>query len=237
MAICRHSNHLVFCAALVLCTFWTHEGLARPFSSRKARADVNPFPTGIPTDVSDDKSKSESCITPVIETYENGSFHRIVNHCCEGYTGENCTEKIPEPSSGDTGVEFDLEGPCKGLVCEGVDNAQCSIIVKCGERLPVFLHDDGTIADCRNGQPVNVTRLTCTERCAVDPCKDATCKASPDAICVHTACNCDEPLWLRNDGVQVDCDTGEPLSPEEARRRRRRKREAESPSPSQPQCS
>jgi hypothetical protein len=202
---------------------------ARPLTPEERRQrDVNPFPNAIPTSNSD---SSASCYKQIVETFENGTQSRIVNgnECCDGYTGENCDEKKPAQSSV---VEFDPVDPCKNLECEGVEGAQCLTITKCDERWPVFLMSDGSLAECTNGQPVNVTKLTCTERCAVDPCAGQTCTMHPDAFCVYTACHCNEPMWLLDDGVQVDCDTGELLSPEEAKSRRRRKRQATANTPS-----
>ena len=229
MPISSLMKQLSLCALLVLCAY---EGLARPFNDRIERSDVNPFPSSVPTYPSNGNNP-KPCIDSSEEEYENGTFVRIVNKCCVGYTGENCTER---ETTGTTQVEFDRDDPCKGLVCEGVTEAQCSTVLKCGERLPVFLDRDGTIAECTNGQPVNVSRLTCTGRCTKDPCKGKTCSAFPNAVCIHTVCNCKDPMWLLpDDGVQVDCDTGEILSPDEAKRRRRRKREIES-QPSEPPC-
>ena len=196
---------------------------ARPLTpEERQQRDVNPFPNEIPT--TDDDSKV-SCYKQIVETFENGTQSRTVNsdECCDGYTGKNCDEKKPVPSSE---VEFDPVDPCKNLECRGVEDAQCVTISKCEERWPVFLMTDGSLAECTNGQPVNITKLTCMERCAVDPCAGQTCAMHPDAFCIHTACHCNEPMWLLDTGVQVDCDTGELLSPEEAKSRRRRKRQA-----------
>ena len=235
MLLCRHhiQRVLPICTLLLFCAFVTQETRARPFSQeRRGRRNADPFPDGIPTE---DGSKAESCYKPITETFANGSVSRIVNECCEGYAGDDCNEKVSETAAGagagEGKVEFDPVDPCKGLECMGVDDTQCFTISKCGERWPVFLMNDGTLAECKNGQPVDVSRLTCTGRCAVDPCLGQTCGARPDAICMHTACNCHDPMWILGDGVQVDCDTGEFLSPEEAKSRRRRKRQTTSSTP------
>lgn len=212
--------------ALVLCAFMAQETRARPFSQerRDAGSDVNPFPDKI--DTAENSSRYEPCYKDVTETFENGTYTRVVSECCDGYKGENCDEKEPESTSDDENIEFDPADPCKNLECRGVEGAQCLTISKCGERWPVFLLNDGTLAQCTNGQPTDASRLTCGERCAEDPCAGQTCSMHPNAICVRTACTCNEPMWLLDTGVQVDCDTGELLSPEEAKDRRRRKRQA-----------
>ena len=211
--------------------------LGRPFSQQaslqerrnsagREQRDVNPFHNSI----SSSTELPKGCFEPVPETFANRTINRTVNQCCKGYTGQNCDEIVEqEEASGDGKPDLDAADPCKNLVCEGVTGAHCLTISKCGERWPVFLMNDGTVAQCTNGQPVNVTRLTCTERCASDPCEGRTCSAFPDAFCVHTACDCNEPMWLLDTGVQVDCETGEQLSPEEAkeRRRRRKRRDAD----------
>lgn len=215
----------VLCALAVLCAFMVHETRARPFGQERRNADVNPFPDSI--DTAENASRHNPCYKEVTETFSNGTKTRVVTVCCDGYKGDNCDEKDPEPTSGDERVEFDPADPCKNLECRDVEGAQCLTISRCGERYPVFLLTDGTLAQCTNGQPVDVTTLTCSERCNVDPCAGQTCAMHPNAICVRTACTCNEPMWLLDTGVQVDCDTGEQLSPEEAKeRRRRRKREA-----------
>ena len=225
-------NSITVCLVLALiCALVMQDAVARPFTQQAVRQqrDVNPFPNSIPTETGG--SRLEPCYKPITETFENGSRHRIVNVCCDGYTGENCDEKEVEPASGDGKVDFDPVDPCKNLECHGVEDAHCLTISKCGERWPVFLRSDGTLAECTNGQPVNVSQLTCTERCAADPCAGQTCPMHPDAFCVHTTCNCNEPMWILDSGVQVDCETGELLSPEEAKNRRRRKRQAETGAP------
>lgn len=220
----------VLCTILVLCAFVAQETRARPLNQE--RRDVNPFSNGIPT--TNNGSRLQPCYKQITETFGNGSQSRVVSVCCDGYTGDNCDVKEPATSSGDDKIEFDPVDPCKNLECRGVEGAQCLPINKCGERWPVFLLSDGTLAQCTNGQPVDVSRLTCTERCAVDPCAGQTCPMHPNAFCVHTACNCQEPLWVLDNGVQVDCETGELLSPEEAKNRRRRKRQAvNTPPPSE----
>lgn len=221
----------------LLCALLIHSSLARPFSQGKTRPrrDVNPFPDDVPTNTDD--SKLEPCYKPITEIFENGTQNRVVNApgiCCDGYTGNNCDEKETETGSGDEKIDFDPVDPCKNLVCRGVEDAHCLTITKCGNRWPVFLHSDGTLAQCTNGQPVNVTQLTCTERCTADPCAGQTCAMHPNAFCVHTACDCNEQMWILDNGVQVDCDTGELLSPQEAKERRRRKREAVTDSSTQP---
>lgn len=213
----------VLCALVVLCAFMAQETRARPFGEERRDADVNPFPGTIET--AENTSTHKPCYKEVTETFANGTKSRIVSECCDGYKGENCDEMV-ETTSDDEKVEFDPADPCKNLVCRGVEGAQCLTISRCGERYPVFLLTDGTLAQCTNGQPVDVARLTCSERCNVDPCAGQTCSAYPEAICVRTACTCNEPMWLLDTGVQVDCDTGEQLSPEEAKDRRRRKRDA-----------
>ena len=226
------NRHSTKCALLTLCTLLmlgcAFMAQARPLTpEERQQRDVNPFPNEIPTTDSDSKA---SCYKQIVETFENGTQSRTVNsnECCDGYTGENCDEKKPVPSSE---VEFDPVDPCKNLECRGVEGAQCVTISKCDERWPVFLMNDGSLAECTNGQPVNITKLTCMEQCAVDPCAGQTCAMHPDAFCVHTACHCNEPMWLLDTGVQVDCDTGELLSPEEAKSRRRRKRQAATSTP------
>ena len=225
------------CTVIALaCALLIPDSLARPFTQgEKRRRDVNPFPDSVPTD----DGRLEPCFKPVTQTLVNGTQSRVVNECCDGYTGENCDEKEPEGGSGDRKVEFDQIDPCKNLECMGVEDAHCLTITKCGNRWPVFLLSDGTLAQCTNGQPVNVTQLTCTERCVTDPCAGQTCPMHPNAFCVHTACDCNEPMWLLDSGVQVDCETGEMLSPQEAKERRRRKRQAltDTPPPAATVCS
>jgi hypothetical protein len=228
---------------LLVCLLAAREALGRPFNQQKQqrrreqRSEEPAFPTTLPTD----SNRLESCTEIVTETYANGTYKQTVERCCEGRTGKHCDElkaEVPEQASGEGKADLDSLDPCKNLECHGVVGAQCLTITKCGERWPVFLMADGTLAECTNGQPVNVTRLTCTERCTTDPCAGLTCSAFPSAFCVHTACDCNEPMWLLDSGVQVDCETGEHLSPEEAKeRRRRRKRQAENSAPTPPPCS
>ena len=234
---------------LALCLLLAPDALGRPFSQQpqqqngtsgsnvRQRRDVNPFHNTITTTSADGTSRD--CFEAVKETLANGTVNRTANVCCKGYGGVNCVEEQPEPTELGSGKpDLDSLDPCKNLVCEGVTDAHCLTITKCGERYPVFLHGDGTIAECTNGQPVNVTELTCTERCASDPCEGQSCSAFPDAFCVHTVCDCNEPMWLLDTGVQVDCETGEHLSPEEAKERRmRRKRRQADPSAADPEPS
>lgn len=222
------SKHLIQ-ALLLVCAFLHQNSIARPTHTQaenRSQTDVNPFPNSIPTvPAQDDANRPQQCFKPVNQTIGDG----IVMACCDGFTGANCDEKVPDTSSGQSGdvdkVDFDPLDPCKNLECLGVEGAQCLTVSKCGDRWPVFLLSDGTLAECTNGQPVNVTQLTCSEKCTTDPCAGQTCSMFPDAFCVHTACNCNEPMWLLDSGVQVDCETGEHLSPEEAKSRRRRKRQ------------
>lgn len=213
--------------------------LARPLENHrmeKRGTDVNQFPNGVPTKQPD---KNDECWTTKPEFYANGTKAVWVSDCCDGFTGDNCDVKVEttEQGSGDAENKTDFEDPCKNLQCVGVKGATCLTVSKCGERWPVFLADDGTLASCANGQPENPLGLTCTGGCVNDPCAGQTCREFPDAFCVHTACDCSQQMWLTETGVQVDCETGEYLSPEEARaRRRRRKREAED-LPSTSSCS
>ena len=194
-------------ALLLLCAFLYQDTTARPFTKgRKSRSTPPIFPTDVPTTIP---------VIPCFESFPNGTQS---NKCCPGYIGDACDVL-------DGKIEFDPVDPCKNLICAGVENAQCFTISKCGDRWPVFLLQDGTLAECSNGQPVNVIQLTCSEKCTSDPCAGKTCSMFPDAFCVYTACDCNEPMWLVGAGVQVDCETGEHLSPEEAKSRRRRKRQ------------
>lgn len=233
-------NFIVLALVLVLVASLVPDSLARPFTQNQRRQmgknsrlqrrdDVDPFPDGIPTSSSNNDFTVPPCRVVKTKTYETENV--TVEECCEGYYGDDCDKKVPQTAEAGSGEDdkpaWDPADPCKNLECHGVEQAQCLTISKCGERWPVFLLPDGTLAQCTNGQPVNVTRFTCSDRCTTDPCAGRSCSAFPDAFCVHTACDCNEPMWLLDTGVQVDCETGEQLSPEEAKeRKRRRKRQA-----------
>ena len=220
-------NIIKVCIILALCLLRIPDCLARPFTQQEQRArEERQFHPAIALD---NPNRVESCFDPKPENYANGTFVRWVNYCCEGYEGNKCDIKT-EQGSGESENKTDLnpEDPCKNLQCLGVEDATCLTVSKCGERWPVFLLRDGTLAPCTNGQPRNLSDLTCSGGCVTDPCAGQTCPQFPDAFCVHTACDCNEPMWLLDTGVQVDCETGEQLSPEEAReRKRRRKRQAD----------
>ncbi|CAI8040920.1 hypothetical protein GBAR_LOCUS22749 [Geodia barretti] len=226
------SRNIIQVCTLALCLLMIPDCLARPFTqqqqghSRRERREFHPDITV------DDSNRVEPCFKVKPETYANGTIEQWVNDCCEGFEGENCDVKPEQQGSGsgdsENKTDFDLADPCKNLQCLGVVGATCLTVSKCGERWPVFLLRDGTMAPCTNGQPRNLSDLTCSGGCVTDPCAGRTCPQFPDAFCVHTACECNEPMWLLDTGVQVDCETGEQLSPDEAReRRRRRKRQAE----------
>ncbi len=143
------------------------------------------------------------------------NYTETVRSCCKNFTGFECNQRVQKQAQN-----------CSNLVCEGNADAFCAIITKCGRTLPLFIMPDGDQAKCDNGQPSDITTISCTTICSVNPCAGLTCPIFPDAMCLYSSCDC-KPLWLLPEGIHVDCAKGKHLTPEESRRRRRQTDEAE----------
>ena len=100
---------------------------------------------------------------------------------------------------------FDPTNPCAGLSCDGVDDSICTVVVKCGNPIPVFLDALGRIATCKNTQQrLDLKNITSPVPCPADPCSGASCSLYPEAMCFVTECSC-KPIWLLPSGVEVNC--------------------------------
>ena len=100
---------------------------------------------------------------------------------------------------------FDPTNPCAGLSCDGVDDSICTVVVKCGNPIPVFLDALGRIAMCKNTQQrLDLKNITSPVPCPADPCSGASCSLYPEAMCFVTECSC-KPIWLLPSGVEVNC--------------------------------
>ncbi len=137
------------------------------------------------------------------------NYTELVRECCKGFTGVECNERIKTPPLN-----------CSNLVCEGNPEAFCAEVSKCGRSIPFFMMPDGELAKCDNGQPSDLSTISCTSICSENPCAGLSCPSFPEAMCMTSSCDC-KPLWLLPRGIQVDCSTGKHLTPEESKRRRR----------------
>ena len=100
---------------------------------------------------------------------------------------------------------FDPTNPCAGLSCDGVDDSICTVVVKCGNQIPVFLDALGRMATCKNTQQrLDLKNITSPVPCPADPCAGASCSLYPEAVCFVTECSC-KPIWLLPSGVEVNC--------------------------------
>ena len=184
-------------------------------------SDVDPFAglvnyTEPPTTTGCFDSRQE---TRVYITMEEGkevkrNVTRTIRTCCDGYTGDDCVELVPTPKP----VSRDESDPCNGLECEGNENAFCAVVSKCGRNFPLFLTENGQLAVCAN-QPTDLNSIVCTGTCTEKPCAGKSCPLFPDAQCLTSGCDC-KAMWILPSGVQVDCLSGEHVSPETARNRR-----------------
>lgn len=144
-----------------------------------------------------------------------------VRECCPGYTGIECNQ-LTNASVQDP---YALSNPCKDKTCPNHPDAVCQVVTVCGEDIPVFLDAFGQILDCENENEqdsTSIDTLQCNGFCASNPCAGLTCDMFPSAVCLVMGCDC-EPIWLLDNGVRVDCSSGNPIDPAVSLRKRRRR--------------
>lgn len=138
------------------------------------------------------------------------NYTEVVRKCCKGFSGDDCNQRVAEKPPTN----------CSNLVCEGNSEAICAVVFKCGQPIPLFVMPDWELAKCDNGQPSDMSRISCTPICSENPCAGQTCPSFPEAMCTINSCDC-KPLWLLPEGVHVDCEVGKHLTPAESKRKRR----------------
>lgn len=206
-------------SGLLLCIIPTTAAL--PIRDARDSDDFN-FPDSTETV---ERIPTNSCYVMITNTYNqqdeghhsNGGV-RPTNitsrRCCDGYTGEECNI-ISDP--------YLAASPCSRTTCPNFPNANCAVISRCGEDIPVFVDEEGEILDCGGNSTVpNITSLSCGGLCDRDPCEGLTCSSHPSAICLTSGCSC-TPIWLLETGVSVNCTTGEPLTPDQVPHSRKRR--------------
>lgn len=127
---------------------------------------------------------------------KNVTKTRLIRHCCDGYTGEYCNQRINGPI-------------CGNLTCEEDPNAYCAVVRKCGREIPMFLDDMG-LPSTKCNQTVDLESLSCSGVCTEDPCSNAQCAGYPNATCFPIGCEC-KAVWLvRNpesdESIEVNCE-------------------------------
>ncbi len=135
---------------------------------------------------------------------------RHIRDCCEGYTGEECNERInvPEPVI------------CGNLTCEEDPSAYCAVVRKCGREIPMFL-DEKDLPSMKCNQTVDLESLSCSGLCTEDPCSNERCIGYPTAMCFPIGCEC-KAVWLVRDsetGESIEVNCGGPAANDVRRKR------------------
>ena len=178
---------------------------------------VNGFPDDIRTTPTVSSSANTSYFTHVDQTYSKSVVRSVQvtrtctvrETCCAGFSGEHCNitnTTSPQPQ------QVSADDPCGNLTYSSYPDAVCAVMTKFSEKIPVFFNSAGIVVDCGNHRPIEELRRTkcgnvCT--CPFDPCLGKTCSPFLNAACLTIApCDC-KPLWLLENGVRVDCSSGE----------------------------
>lgn len=218
---CPATSTLCKIVAVLSIIYLLQSTVALPISSsstRKTRQSDDNF--GFPDDVKTVTDRvNNSCYVNVTIQYRvlQPDNTYIVNetittrNCCQGYSGVECNI-LSDP--------YLASSPCRDKTCPNDPDAVCAVVSRCGVEVPVFLDEDGQIVDCDDEDETNITTLSCTGYCSVDPCAGLTCEKYPSAICLTIGCAC-EPIWLLEDGVSVNCTTGNVIQPDTLLRNRR----------------
>lgn len=147
-------------------------------------------------------------IDPVLHKWiaKNKTVTRPIRHCCDGYTGHECNERIDVPDA----------VICGNLTCEEDPNAYCAVVRKCGREIPMFLNETG-LPSKKCNQTVDIDSLSCSGVCAEDPCSNARCSGHPTATCFPIGCEC-KAVWLERDensgeSQEVNCEGSSKVRP------------------------
>jgi len=226
-----HSRHTCTLLLLCLCGFFFDAGDSRSLGHQTVRQPRNAdatqtVPPPFSSSVTTQAPTEGGCFTQVKMNYtetvwdedaweeRNITTEIVTRECCEGWKGTECDEKINPPI-------IDPENPCANLTCDDNPNAECVVVKKCGRNLPMF-YDDRGVAECKNGQPVDIDLLKCTGVCRENPCEGKRCPAEPQALCftINTGCECRAVWLLPFKRAEVDCETGEEVPSEKLKSKR-----------------